>query len=51
MVDGYDNRYSLLNNKSANAFSQDNLFHTILGLMEIETEVYDQSLDIINYDG
>jgi lipid A ethanolaminephosphotransferase len=36
--------------KSANEFSQDNLFHTILGLMEIETEVYDQSMDIINYD-
>jgi lipid A ethanolaminephosphotransferase len=40
---------TLLNNKSANAFSQDNLFHTILGLMEIETEVYDQNLDMINY--
>ena len=41
---------TLLNNKSANAFSQDNLFHTMLGLMEIETEVYDQNLDMINYD-
>jgi lipid A ethanolaminephosphotransferase len=39
-----------LNTKSANAFSHDNIFHTILGLMRIETEVYDQSLDIIHYD-
>jgi lipid A ethanolaminephosphotransferase len=37
--------------KSAIAYSQDNLFHTILGLMGIETEVYDPSMDIINYDG
>ena len=36
--------------KSGNAFSQDNLFHTLLGLMEIETEVYDRDLDIVNYD-
>ncbi len=40
-----------LNEKSAIAFSHDNLFHTILGLMEIETDVYDQSMDIIDYGG
>lgn len=34
--------------KSGNAFSQDNLFHTLLGLMEIETKVYDQSMDMVN---
>jgi len=39
-----------LQTKSGNAFSQDYLFHTILGLMEIETEVYDKNLDIVNYD-
>ena len=31
-------------------FSHDNLFHTLLGLMEIETTVYNKSLDILNYD-
>jgi lipid A ethanolaminephosphotransferase len=29
-------------------YSQDNLFHTLLGLMEVETSVYDKDLDIIN---
>ncbi|MCJ7601268.1 MAG: phosphoethanolamine--lipid A transferase [Desulfobulbaceae bacterium] len=36
--------------KSTKRFSQDNLFHTILGLFEVETTVYDKSMDIINYD-
>jgi lipid A ethanolaminephosphotransferase len=31
-------------------FSHDNLFHTMLGLMEIETSVYDKGLDILKYD-
>lgn len=31
-------------------FSHDNLFHTVLGLMEVETEVYNKDLDIINSD-
>jgi len=26
--------------------SHDNLFHTLLGLMNIETEVYEQDMDI-----
>jgi lipid A ethanolaminephosphotransferase len=39
-----------LRDKSAINFSQDNLFHTVLGLLEIETEVYDKNLDMINYD-
>ncbi len=34
------------NNASKN-YSQDNLFHTLLGLMEIDTEVYDNNMDII----
>ncbi len=29
-------------------FSQDNLFHTILGLFEVETEVYNKELDILD---
>jgi len=36
--------------KSGLPFSHDNLFHTMLGLMEIETSVYDKGLDILNYD-
>ena len=48
--DSFEIDINALRAKSGNAFSQDNLFHTLLGLMEIETEVYDQRLDIINYD-
>ena len=48
--DSFKINKNALKKKSANAFSQDNLFHTILGLMEIETDVYDQSMDIVNYD-
>lgn len=29
--------------------SHDNLFHTILGLMEVQTTVYDKDMDIISY--
>ncbi len=29
-------------------FSQDNLFHTLLGIFEVETEVYKKELDILN---
>lgn len=32
--------------RSADDLSHDNLFHTILGLLEIETTVYDKTLDI-----
>ena len=31
-------------------FSHDHLFHTILGLMEVRTSVYNRKLDILNYD-
>ncbi len=34
--------------KSEQEFSHDNVFHSILGLLEIDTEVYDADLDIIN---
>jgi lipid A ethanolaminephosphotransferase len=34
--------------KSANAaYSHDNLFHNVLGLMEIETATYSKELDIL----
>jgi len=31
-------------------FSHDNLFHTVLGMMEIRTAVYKKDLDILNFD-
>ena len=31
-------------------YTQDNLFHTLLGLFEVETNVYDPKLDILNQD-
>lgn len=37
-----------LQGKQGNNYSHDNVFHTVLGLMEIETSVYDKKLDIIN---
>lgn len=36
--------------KSAKAYSHDHLFHTILGLTEVDTLVYDKKKDIINSD-
>jgi len=30
-----------------NSYSQDNLFHTILGMMNIQTEVYEKDMDIL----
>jgi lipid A ethanolaminephosphotransferase len=37
-----------LNSYKNERFSQDNLFHTILGLFEVKTEVYKKDMDIIN---
>jgi len=37
-----------LNSYKNNSFSQDNLFHTLLGLFEVKTEVYKQNMDILN---
>ena len=33
---------------STKSYSQDNLFHTILGLYDVKTEVYDKKMDILN---
>ncbi|MCI0506031.1 MAG: phosphoethanolamine--lipid A transferase [Gammaproteobacteria bacterium] len=35
--------------KTGGAYSHDNLFHTILGLLEIRTSVYNRNLDIIDH--
>ncbi len=37
-----------LNSYKNNSFSQDNLFHTLLGLFEVKTEVYKENMDILN---
>lgn len=41
--------YPELRAKAQGEFSHDNLFHTMLGLMEVESSVYDKELDIIDY--
>ncbi|XOB63597.1 phosphoethanolamine transferase [Campylobacterota bacterium DY0563] len=37
-----------LKSYSNKSFSQDNLFHTLLGLFEVETKVYNKEMDILN---
>lgn len=37
-----------LKSYSNKKFSQDNLFHTLLGLFEVETKVYNKQMDILN---
>jgi lipid A ethanolaminephosphotransferase len=39
----------LLKKNSGQQYSHDNIFHTILGLLEIETEIYDSNIDIITH--
>ena len=34
--------------RSKNAVSQDNLFSTVLGMMDVKSSVYQQQLDILN---
>lgn len=36
--------------KTGNQYSHDNIFHTILRLMEVETGVYDKTKDILEYN-
>ena len=36
-----------LNSYKNQSFSQDNLFHTLLGLFEVETTVYKKEMDIL----
>lgn len=46
--DSFNIDRKLLQKKASKRFSHDNLFHTILGLMEIKTSVYDKQLDILH---
>ena len=45
MKDDYD--LEKINSIKDNEFSHDNLFHTLLGLFEVDTEVYDKKMDIL----
>jgi len=44
--DGLD--LNAIKTQAGNAFSHDNLFHTVLGLMELDTAVYDKNMDILS---
>jgi len=37
-----------LKNRTGQEYSHENLFHTLLGLMEVDTAVYDKKKDILN---
>lgn len=46
--DGFEIDKDAIRNSASKEYSQDNLFHTLLGLMEVDTSVYDKNMDIIN---
>lgn len=48
--EGFKIDKNALRAKSAKTYSHDHLFHTILGLMEIDTTVYDKTKDIVHSD-
>ena len=47
----FDDRFKIdrqsIRGKAGEPFSHDNLFHTVLGLMKVETSIYDKGLDIL----
>jgi lipid A ethanolaminephosphotransferase len=45
-VDQEEVNIEKIKSKSNDKWSHDNLFHTLLGLLEIETELYQPELDI-----
>ena len=44
-----ENDYDGLKLKQDRPFSHDNLFHTVLGLLEIQASVYDKNMDMIDH--
>lgn len=44
---GFKIERSKLKERAGREYSQDNLFHTLLGLMEVETSVYNKDMDIL----
>ncbi len=47
--EGFDINRAKLREVAAREYSQDNLFHTLLGMMEVETSVYNEDMDMINF--
>ncbi|MCF7981054.1 MAG: phosphoethanolamine--lipid A transferase, partial [Pseudomonadales bacterium] len=45
--DSYDIDLSRIKKKASQPLTHDHIFHTLLGLMEIQTRVYDKHLDIL----
>ena len=39
---------SILKSRTKQQISHDSVFHTILGLLEVETDIYNKNLDITN---
>ncbi len=48
---GFDVDRAALRAKAGKPYSHDNLFHTVLGMMGVQTSVYDKSLDIVHAGG
>ena len=48
--DKEDINFEQLKKNSHQKLSHDNLFHTILGLMEIKSDIYDENMDIIEHE-
>jgi lipid A ethanolaminephosphotransferase len=46
--DGFKVNEAQVASRRAEKYSHDNIFHTVLGFMEIETESYNKQLDILN---
>jgi lipid A ethanolaminephosphotransferase len=44
--DGFKIDKGMVRRNSTKEYSQDNIFHTLLGLMEVETSLYDKDMDI-----
>jgi lipid A ethanolaminephosphotransferase len=41
-------QYQKIVQNSKNEYSQDNLFHTLLGIFDVKTSVYEKDKDMIN---
>ncbi|MBU4117269.1 MAG: phosphoethanolamine--lipid A transferase [Proteobacteria bacterium] len=45
---GFEIDRNILRQQAGRKYSQDNLFHTVLGIMEIQTELYNPQMDILS---
>lgn len=46
--EGFSIDRNILRKQAGGKYSQDNLFHTVLGIMEIQTELYNPQMDILS---